>query len=89
LIASGGGRVLFRRHFFLVIAILALGLMAVAGAARFAFAPKSGPSAAGAPGGSGGGHNGGGKPVSPVSVAVVGTHNFVDAIEVLGVAKGR
>ncbi|HEX7943790.1 MAG TPA: efflux RND transporter periplasmic adaptor subunit, partial [Phenylobacterium sp.] len=90
---------MIRRHFFLMAAVVILGLMVVVGGFKV-LAKKGatgGPAAAqgaGAPGGAGGGAAGGagrrgfGGP-GIVSVAVVQPHVFQDTIEVLGVAKGR
>lgn len=90
---------MIRRHFFLVGALAVLVVMIVAGGLKLA-APK-GPggtaAAATAPGGRGpggpggpgrGGRGGFGGPVM-VSAAVVQPRVFGDALEVLGVAKGR
>lgn len=66
--------------------------MAVAGAAKFVMTPKpSGASAAQAGGGGGGPGAGGrgGRGAAQISVATVQSREFVDSIEVLGVAKGR
>jgi len=96
---------LFRRHFFLVGALVLLLVMAVAGGIKL-MTPKSGP---GGPGGGGGapaaqaggpGGARGGRPGGPggrggfggpamVTAAVVQPRVFQDNIEVLGVAKGR
>jgi membrane fusion protein (multidrug efflux system) len=94
---------LVRRHFFLAAALAILVLMVVAGGLKMAFGKHGGaqapggPSAAQGPGGGGGGRGGpgggggrrGGGGAAQVSVAVVQRQNFVDAIDVLGVAKGR
>jgi membrane fusion protein (multidrug efflux system) len=88
---------LFRRHFFLLSALLVLVVMVLAGGVKL-LAPKAGPGGgaaaggpggAGAPGGPGGGRGGRGGPPAQVSVAVVQSHQFADQLEVLGVAKGR
>ncbi|MDP3382570.1 MAG: efflux transporter periplasmic adaptor subunit, partial [Phenylobacterium sp.] len=73
---------MLRRHFFLVGALVILGLMVVVGGLRMGFgaaAPQGkGP---GGPGGPGGG--------VPVAATLVQTHTFNDTVELLGVAKGR
>lgn len=73
---------MLRRHFFLVGALVILGLMVVVGGLRMGFgaaAPQAkGP---GGPGGPGGG--------VPVAATLVQTHTFNDTVELLGVAKGR
>lgn len=69
---------MIRRHFFLILALVAVVLMLVVGGFKLAFAGKE---KAGA-GGSGG-------RATPVSQLVVGQRPFTDRIEVLGVAKGR
>lgn len=73
---------MLRRHFFLVGALVILGLMVVVGGLRMGFgaaAPEGkGP---GGPGGPGGG--------VPVAATLVQTHTFNDTVELLGVAKGR
>ncbi|MET0275185.1 MAG: efflux RND transporter periplasmic adaptor subunit [Phenylobacterium sp.] len=94
---------MFRRHFFLVGALVVLILMVVAGGIKLASAKNAGPGGPGgggqqAQGGGGGGQGGGarrpgggggfGGPAQ-VSVIAVQPHTFTDAIEVLGVAKGR
>jgi membrane fusion protein, multidrug efflux system len=73
-----------KRHFFLVAAIVLLGLMIVAVVLRMAFSgdEKSG----GGPGGGGGAGGGRGQAVSE---AVIATRPFTDEIRVLGVARGR
>jgi len=73
---------LLRRHFFLVGALVILGLMVVVGGLRMGFgaaAPQGG--GPGGPGGPGGG--------VPVAATLVQTHTFNDTVELLGVAKGR
>lgn len=76
--------VVIKRHFFLVAAAVALALMVVAGGFRVL---ASGPEKeGGGPGGPGGGGGRGGQQVAAASVEV---RPFTDAIEVLGVAKGR
>jgi membrane fusion protein (multidrug efflux system) len=95
---------LFRRHFFLVAALILLGVMVVAGGLKLATmksapAGGGGPQAAqGRPGGAGGAGRGGpggrggaggfGGPAM-VTAAVVQPRVFQDDLEVLGVAKGR
>ncbi|MFN7620780.1 MAG: efflux RND transporter periplasmic adaptor subunit, partial [bacterium] len=75
---------MIKRHFFLVAAIVLLGLMIVAVVLRMAFSgdEKSG----GGPGGGGGAGGGRGQAVSE---AVIATRPFTDEIRVLGVARGR
>jgi membrane fusion protein (multidrug efflux system) len=95
---------LLRRHFFLTAALAVLVLMVLAGAWKLTLGksapqgPGGGPPASaqargpGGPGGGGrGGPGGGGRPGGPaqVTMAVVQPRQFTDAIEVLGVAKGR
>lgn len=93
---------MIRRHFFLVSALVVLVVMAVVGGLKIATlkrgdapgggAPQAagGPSRAGAGGPGGpGGPGGGGRMAAPVSLTQVQPHTFTDAIEVLGVAKGR
>jgi membrane fusion protein (multidrug efflux system) len=72
-----------RRHFFLVLAAVALGLMIVAAVMRMAFATDD---AGGGPGGRGGP---GGARGQTVSEAVVTLRQFSDQINVLGVARGN
>jgi membrane fusion protein, multidrug efflux system len=94
---------LFRRHFFLVGALVLLVLMGVAGGLKLMAGkggaggggPGGAPGAAG-PGGPGSGRRGGGPGrgggfggPTLVSVAVVQPRVFSDNLEVLGVAKGR
>ncbi|WP_267233833.1 efflux RND transporter periplasmic adaptor subunit [Phenylobacterium sp. 58.2.17] len=85
-----------RRHFFLVGAIVILGLMVVAGGWKLTLGKSEGPGGPGGGGamaaqksGGGGGRSGG--MGGPAQVNVVGAQNktFVDAIDVIGVAKGR
>jgi membrane fusion protein (multidrug efflux system) len=88
---------LLRRHFFLVGAVAVLAVMILA--AGFKLATGKGDEAG--PGGPGGpamaqgkGPGGGGRPGGPgggavVAVVQVQPRNFVDALEVIGVAKGR
>jgi membrane fusion protein, multidrug efflux system len=95
---------LFRRHFFLIGALVALAVMVVVGGLKFmetrvksegGGASAGGPGGPGGPGGRPGGPGGGrGGPGGPgggtqVSVVTVQTRTFIDTIEVLGVAKGR
>lgn len=75
---------MIKRHFFLVIAALALGLMIVAAVLRVAFAGDE--EGAGGPGGRGGPGGGRGQ---VVQAAVVATRPFSDQINVLGVARGE
>ena len=78
---------LLRRHFFLVTAVAVLVLMVVAGVMKIGFGSKGGQGGgAQASQGSGGG---GRSAPTMVTVAVVQPRPFNDAIEVLGVAKGR
>jgi membrane fusion protein (multidrug efflux system) len=80
---------LFKRHFFLVGALLLLVVMGVAGGLKLATAKSGGSGAGGAPvaAAPGGGHGLGGPTM--VSAAVVQPRMFSDNLEVLGVAKGR
>jgi membrane fusion protein (multidrug efflux system) len=95
---------LLRRHFFLTAALVVLVLMALAGAWKLTLG-KSAPQGPGGPGGPpsasqgrgpggggrggpGGGRGGFGGPTQ-VTMAVVQPRQFTDAVEVLGVAKGR
>ncbi len=90
---------MIRRHFFLVAAVVILGLMAIAAGYKLLnrkeaagpggpAATAQGPAARGGPGGAGGRRGGfGGPPL--VSVVAVQPRTFEDTIEVLGVAKGR
>ncbi len=96
---------LLRRHFFLVFAFVVLAGMLVAGGWKLATAKNGGQGGGGAaaqgPGGGGGGGGGGGQggrsgggrggPGGPAQVAVAQAQvrAFTDAIDVLGVAKGR
>ena len=89
---------MFRRHFFLLFALVVLALMVIAGVTKVGLTPSgksSASSGAGVGQGSGGaagaggrkgGRGGGGAVVSMVEIK---PDTFVDAIEVLGVAKGR
>ena len=80
---SGVGVYVIKRHLFLIIAALALGLMVVAAVLRVAFAGDE----AGAGGPGGGGRAGArGQTVEATTVA---TRPFSDHINVLGVARGR
>ncbi|WP_396593388.1 efflux RND transporter periplasmic adaptor subunit [Brevundimonas sp. R86498] len=74
---------MIRRHFFLVLAAVALGLMIVAAILRVAFAGDEGAGPGAGPGGAGGGRG------QAVSEAVVTLRPFSDQINVLGVARGR
>lgn len=69
---------MIRRHFFLVVALVAVVLMLVIGGWKLAFADKEAKGGAGA----------GGRATN-VSQAVVAEQAFIDRIEVLGAAKGR
>jgi membrane fusion protein (multidrug efflux system) len=94
---------LFRRHFFLVAALILLGVMVVAGGLKLATMKNGAPGAPGGggqqaqqgrPGGAGGGGAGGrgggfGGGPAMVTAAVVQPRVFQDDLEVLGVAKGR
>ena len=82
-VSSGVGAHVIKRHFFLVAAVVVLGLMIVAAVMRVACAGDE----AGA-GGPGGGGRGGGRGQS-VEAAVVAQRPFSDQINVLGVARGR
>lgn len=85
---------MIRRHFFLVAAIVVLLLMVVAGGLKLALGGRGpggggGAQMAGAgPAGRGGGGGRAGGPTQ-VSVTVAQPRTFIDALEVLGVAKGR
>ncbi|MET3666478.1 efflux RND transporter periplasmic adaptor subunit [Caulobacter sp. 1776] len=68
---------MIRRHFFLVVALVAVVLMLVVGGLKLAFANKDAKGA------------GGGGRATNVSQMVVGERPFTDRIEVLGAAKGR
>jgi membrane fusion protein (multidrug efflux system) len=89
---------LLRRHFFLVGAIVILGLMVLAGGWKLTLGKTEGPGGPGGgamaaqKGGGGGGRPGGGGGMggpSPVNVVGAQAKTFVDAIDVIGVAKGR
>lgn len=91
---------MLRRHFFLVGAIVILGLMVVAGGWKLTLGKKEGPGGPGGgamaaqkgPGGQGGRPGGGrGGMGGPTPVSLVGAQSkvFTDAIDVIGVAKGR
>jgi len=82
-VSSGVGARVIKRHFFLVAAVVVLGLMIVAAVMRVAFAGDE----AGA-GGPGGGGRGGGRGQA-VEAAIVAQRSFSDQINVLGVARGR
>lgn len=73
---------MLRRHFFLVGALVILGLMVVVGGLRMGFG------AAGPQGGGPGGPGGPGGGV-PVAATLAQTRTFNDTVELLGVAKGR
>ncbi len=75
---------MIKRHFFLIVAAVVLGLMIVAAVLRVAFAEDEGGRGPGGPGGPGGGRGG-----QQVSEAVVTLRPFSDQIDVLGVARGR
>ena len=68
---------MIRRHFFLVVALVAVVLMLVIGGWKLAFGAKDASKA------------GGGGRATNVSQMVVGERPFTDRIEVLGAAKGR
>jgi membrane fusion protein (multidrug efflux system) len=79
---------LFKRHFFLVAALVVLVVMVVAGGLKLVTAkPPQG--VAGAPSAAGGPRGGTGAAPALVAVTIAQTRTFNDAIEVLGVAKGR
>ena len=83
---------MIRKHLFLIVAVVILGVMALAGGVRMlATGGKGGASAAaGGPGGGARGPGGArGGQATAVNVAVVGTRPFIERIEVLGVAKAR
>lgn len=83
---------MIKRHFFLAGALFVLILMTVAGVFKLATSKAGGPTAgSAAPGGHGGPGRGGVRFGGPavVSAAVVQPRMFTDALEVLGVAKGR
>lgn len=94
---------MLRRHFFLIGALAVLVLMIVAGGMKVVFGKKEGPGGGppgaamaaqkggqgkAGPAGKGGGPGGGFGPAQ-VTVATVQPRVFVDAIDVIGVAKGR
>lgn len=92
--------ILVRRHFFLAAALAVLVIMLVAGGLKLAFGNKGGGGggsvasapgrgAGGGSGGPGAGRRGGFGGASQVSQVAVQPRTFTDAIEVLGVAKGR
>lgn len=68
---------MIRRHFFLVVALVAVVLMLVVGGLKLAFVNKDKQSA------------GGGGRATNVAQLVAGQRPFTDRIEVLGAAKGR
>lgn len=74
---------MIKRHFFLVVAAVVLGLMIVAAILRVAFAEEEGGRGPGGPGGPGGGRG------QQVSEATVVLRPFTDQIDVLGVARGQ
>ena len=92
---------MIRRHLFLIVAVVILGVMALAGGARFLAAgakgggapaagrPAGGPAGSPAGGGARGAGGGRGAPATAVTIATVGTRPFLERIEVLGVAKAR
>jgi membrane fusion protein (multidrug efflux system) len=96
---------LLRRHFFLAAALVVLALMVVVGGWKLTLgksAPQGGPGGSpaaaqargpGGPGGAGGGRGRGGPGgfggPTQVTATVVQPRTFTDALEVLGVAKGR
>ncbi|MDB5417914.1 MAG: secretion protein HlyD [Phenylobacterium sp.] len=91
---------MFRRHFFLIGALVLLVIMGVAGGLKLAGSkagaggapgPAAGQGGAGGRGGGAAGRGGGGGFGGPtiVSAAVVQPRIFQDDLEVLGVAKGR
>ncbi|MFC3077546.1 efflux RND transporter periplasmic adaptor subunit [Phenylobacterium terrae] len=92
---------MLRRHFFLVGAVAVLAVMILVAGFKLATAQggggQGGPGGPGGPGMAqgkgpgGGGPGGGGGFGGAATVAVVQAqpHNFVDALEVIGVAKGR
>lgn len=89
---------MLRRHFFLVSAVVILGLMLVAGVWKLTLGKSQGPGGPGGaamaaqkgPGGPGGGGGRGGMG-GPMPVALVSAQQkvFTDTIDVIGVAKGR
>jgi len=86
---------LIRRHFFLAAAILILVLMVVAGGWKLTIGKKQGPG--GPPGAAMAAQKGGGAPrggggmggPAPVKLVPAQSRTFTDAIDVIGVAKGR
>lgn len=77
---------MFKRHFFLIAAVIAIGLMIVAGGFRVLAGGDEKEGGAPGGGGPGGGGRGGGQQVAAVSAQ---TRPFTDTLDVLGVAKGR
>ena len=85
---------MFRRHFFLFSALVLLVVMALAGGLKLMTAKGGGQGAQQAPPGGSAGRPGAGRGSqfggpTMVSAAVVQPRTFTDALEVLGVAKGR
>lgn len=88
---------MIRRHFFLVGALVILGLMVAAGAWKLTLGKKQGPGGGpamaqgGPPGGQGGpgGGRGPGGGATPVSLVAAEQKTFTDTIDVIGLAKGR
>jgi len=77
LLPARWSRFLIRRHFFLVVALVAVVAMLVIGGLKLAFGNKDAAKA------------GGGGRATAVSQMVAGERPFTDRIEVLGAAKGR
>jgi membrane fusion protein (multidrug efflux system) len=91
---------LFRRHFFLIVAVIVVVAMGIAGTLKVMGGKKPGAGAGGpgaAAGGPGGARGGAGGPGGPggrgggavVSPAIVSQRIFTDRLDVQGVAKGR
>ena len=83
---------LFRRHFFLIGALILLLIMVLVGGLKLAAgkSDKGGPGTGAAAAQQGGGRPGGGRGgPSPVSMVLVERHSFTDTLDLLGVAKGR
>jgi len=85
---------LLKKHLFLVVAVLAIGLMLVLGAVKVLTGGRGGAAGpdgrggfAGGPGGGGPGGGGGGQRGVAVTPAVIGMRTFLDAVDVLGTAK--